>query len=255
MKQMKRAADMLRRRLGHVQPSAAIILGSGCGIEMDRIRWQVSGGDIPGFRIPTVEGHAGRLISGTFRDHEILLMRGRVHYYEGSSTRSVTFQVRLAHSLGIRNMILVSAAGGIGKTLSPGSIMLVENHICGQPMYATLRTGAVYNVAWRKYVMAACTGIPVRTGIYVWNLGPSYETPAEIVAFERRGADAVGMSLVPEALEAAALNMNVLAVVVITNAAAGLEDQKLDHESVLDAAGAAQENLTNVITHALNHSP
>ena len=252
---MKHARNMLRKRLGHVQPSTAIILGSGCGIKMDYIRWQVATKDIPGFRNPTVKGHAGQVTSGIFQKHEILLMQGRVHYYEGLSTSSVTFQVRLAHSLGIRNLILVSAAGGIERTLDSGSVMLVKNHICGHPLHATLRTGPVYNDTWREQVILSCTDVPVRSGVYVWNLGPSYETPAEIVAFERRGADAVGMSLVPEALEASALNMNVLACVVITNPAAGREHQRLDHESVLNAAGAAQENLTHVIAHALNCSP
>ena len=181
-------------------------------------------------------------------------MQGRVHYYEGVSTESVTFQVRLMHELGIRNIIFISAAGGIHKNLNPGSIMLVEDHICAQPLIATQRVGSVYDALWRERVLAGCDDSTVSCGIFVWTIGPSYETPAEIIAFERRGGDAVGMSLVPEAMEASALGMNVLAAAVITNHAAGLGDRELSHNDVLSAAADTRINLIDVLTIALDQA-
>ncbi len=255
MSQVKIAHNLLSKRLGEVQPSAAIILGSGCGLELDRVHWSLTASNIPGFIAPSVAGHSGLVTSGVFANHEVLLMQGRVHYYEGVSADRVIFQVRLIHELGIRNIILISAAGGIRATLNPGEIMLVEGHICAQPLTATYRARSVYDTSWRDRVIAACNGLPVSSGVYVWTIGPSYETPAEIAAFERRGGDAVGMSLVPEAMEASALDMHVLAATIITNSAAGLEEQGLNHEDVLRTAAAARANLADLLAKALTQAP
>ena len=255
MSRVKIARNVLSKRLGEAQPSAAIILGSGCGLELDRVHWSLTASDIPGFIAPSVAGHSGRVTSGVFADHEVLLLQGRVHYYEGVSTDRVTFQVHLIHELRIKNIILVSAAGGIRTTLNSGEIMLVEGHICAQPLAATNRERSVYDALWRERVIAACGGLPVSSGVYVWTIGPSYETPAEIVAFERRGGDAVGMSLVPEAMEASALDMHVLGAIIITNSAAGLHEQELNHEDVLRAAKAARANLANVLARAVIQAP
>ncbi|MXW14152.1 MAG: purine-nucleoside phosphorylase [Rhodothermaceae bacterium] len=255
MSRVKTARNLLSKRLGEVQPSVAIILGSGCGLELDQVHWSLTASNIPGFVAPSVAGHSGRVTSGVFTNHEVLLMQGRVHYYEGVSTDRVTFQVRLIHELGIKNIILISAAGGIRATLNPGEIMLVEGHICAQPLTATYRGRSVYDALWRERVIAACTGLTVSSGVYVWTIGPSYETPSEIVAFERRGGDAVGMSLVPEAMEASALDMHVLGATIITNSAAGLHEQELNHEDVLRSAEAARANLADVIARALMQAP
>ncbi|MCY3628522.1 MAG: purine-nucleoside phosphorylase [Bacteroidota bacterium] len=255
MSRVKTARNLLSKRLGEVQPSVAIILGSGCGLELDQVHWSLTASNIPGFVAPSVAGHSGRVTSGVFTNHEVLLMQGRVHYYEGVSTDRVTFQVRLIHELGIKNIILISAAGGIRATLNPGEIMLVEGHICAQPLTATYRGRSVYDALWRERVIAACTGLTVSSGVYVWTIGPSYETPSEIVAFERRGGDAVGMSLVPEAMEASTLDMHVLGATIITNSAAGLHEQELNHEDVLRSAEAARANLADVIARALMQAP
>lgn len=254
MSLLNQASKLLFEYFGDIQPSTAIVLGSGCTVELDSMHWQLSAADIPGFRSPTTDGHPGRVIAGVFGKHEILLMQGRVHYYEGISSDSVTFQIRLANQLNIRNIIIISAAGGIRKSLNPGSIMLVEDHICAQPLVATRRVGSVYDNSWRKRVVMACSESPVSSGVYVWTIGPSYETPAEIMAFERRGGDAVGMSLVPEAMEASALGMRVLAAVVITNPAAGLGEKELNHEGVLHAAGNARIHLANLLIVALDQA-
>ena len=246
------ASKFLLERLGDYNPHTMIILGSGLMVDLHTVHCKWSAVDIPGFIVPTVEGHKGQIIAGVFAGHEILMMQGRVHYYEGVDSSDVTFQVRLAHQLNIRNIIFLSAAGGIRRSLNPGTTMLVEDHICAHPLHATFRHGSVYDAPWRERILSECTNPLISSGIYVWTLGPSYETPAEIITFERRGGDAVGMSLVPEALEASALGMSVLAIAVITNPAAGLGDHYLTHEGVLHAAAYAQDHLAYLLTIALD---
>jgi len=246
------AFKFLAEHLGDFKPEAAIILGSGLMVDVDFLHCQLSAQDIPGFIAPTVEGHKGQITAGVFANHEILLMQGRVHYYEGMSSAEVAFQVRLAHQLKIKHIIFLSAAGGIQRSWNPGTIMLVEDHICAQPLNATFRHGFVYDIPWRERILSVSTNPHISCGIYVWTLGPCYETPAEIIAFERRGGDAVGMSLVPEALEASSLGMSVLAVAVITNPAAGLGHHYLTHEGVLHAAADAQDHLADLLTIALD---
>ncbi len=252
---MKSAYELLSKYLDGIQPSTAIVLGSGLGIELDSTYWQLTSEKIPGFISPTVVGHSGSVTAGVFVQTEVLLMKGRVHYYEGFPKHRVTFQVRLMYELGIRNIIIVSAAGGIRKTLNPGSIMLVEDHICAHGIAATFQARQVYDLSWRERVRSAYNKSPVSSGVYVWTIGPSYETPAEITAFERRGGDAVGMSMVPEAMEASALNMYVFAAAVITNSAAGLGEEELSHESVLNAAIEARVDLTNLLSEAVAQAP
>ena len=237
------------------QPSVAIVLGSGLGVQLDRNYWEMPASDIPGFVLPTVDGHIGRVTAGSLGQHEVLLIQGRVHCYEGIPEKDVAFQIHLIRELGIRNIILVSAAGGIRDDLDPGSMMLVEDHLCAQPLVATAERGAVYDAGWRRRVIAASDGLRVSCGVFAWTTGPSYETPAEIVAFERRGGNAVGMSLVPEALWASASGMRVLAVAIITNRASGLSNRRLGHAEVLRAALNAQADLTKLLVHAVAQSP
>ena len=252
---LKPASRLIHRCLGGRQPSVAIILGSGLGIQLDSSYGGLSASDIPGFVLPTVDGHIGRVMAGVLGQYDVLLIQGRVHCYEGIPETNVAFQVRLIRELGIRNIVLVSAAGGIRDDLDPGSMMLVEDHLCAQPLLATGERGTVYDAGWRRRVITASDGLRVSSGVFVWTIGPSYETPAEIIAFERRGGNAVGMSLVPEALWASALSMRVLAVAVITNRASGLSKKRLGHAEVLRAALNAQANLTQLLVHAVAQSP
>lgn len=252
---LKPASRLIHRCLGGRQPSVAIILGSGLGIQLDSSYGELSASDIPGFVLPTVDGHIGRVRAGVLGQRDVLLIQGRVHCYEGIPETNVAFQVRLIRELGIRNIVLVSAAGGIRDDLDPGSMMLVEDHLCAQPLLATGERGTVYDAGWRRRVITASDGLRVSSGVFVWTIGPSYETPAEIVAFERRGGNAVGMSLVPEALWASALGMRVFAVAVITNRASGLSKRRLGHAEVLRAALSAQANLTQLLVHAVAQSP
>ena len=251
----KSASRLLLDCLGGRQPSVAIVLGSGLSVQLDSNYWELPASDIPGFILPTVDGHVGRVTAGTLGQHDVLLIKGRVHCYEGIPEKDVAFQVHLVRELGIRNIVLVSAAGGIRDDLDPGSMMLVEDHLCAQPLLATAERGAVYDAGWKRRVIAASDGLQVSCGVFVWTIGPSYETPAEIVAFERRGGNAVGMSLVPEALWASALGMRVFAVAVITNRASGLSNRKLGHAEVLRTALNAQDNLTQLLVHAVAQSP
>lgn len=255
MSQIESARNVLKQHLDGIRPSIAIILGSGCSIEPDQVFWELTASNIPGFITPKVEGHSGCVTAGVIGRQQVLLIQGRVHTYEGHTWDRVTFQVRLMHALGIPNIIFFSAAGGIQSSLNPGDIMLVKDHICTQPLGATRRSGPVYDPFWIERVISVCDDVPVSSGVFVWTLGPSYETPTEILSFERRGGDAVGMSLVPEALEAAALDMNVLAAAVITNSAAGLGEEQLAHEDVLRAAGQARTNLANLLSVAVDQAP
>lgn len=255
MIQINRSSNFVEEHLDGIQPTTAIVLGSGLEITPDVVHLQFKSSEIPGFVTPTVAGHAGLVTWGVFAKHEILLMQGRVHYYEGVPSDHVTFQVHFADQLNIKNIIFMSAAGGISKSLHSGSLLLVKNHICAQPLPATSSSSSVYDKAWTEQVVNVYDDPLVSTGVYVWTLGPCYETPSEILAFERRGGDAVGMSLVPEALEASALGMRVLAVAVITNPAAGLGEYRLSHEGVLHAAGNAQQNLAHLLTIALEQQP
>lgn len=252
MSRVNRASKFVTERLDGIQPTTAIVLGSGLNIKADMVYCQFKSSEIPGFITPKVLGHAGNVTAGVFANHQILLIQGRVHYYEGIPSSHVSFQVHFANELNIKNIIFMSAAGGISRSLRSGSMMLVHDHICAQPLNATWRHGSVYDSKWTDQVVAVCNDPLVSSGVYVWTLGPSYETPSEILAFERRGGDAVGMSLVPEALEASALGMSVLALAVITNPAAGLGNHLLNHQAVLQAAGNAQSKLAHLLAIALD---
>ncbi|MCY3614039.1 MAG: purine-nucleoside phosphorylase [Bacteroidetes bacterium] len=252
---LKSASRLLLGYLGGGQPSVAIVLGSGLDVQLDNNYWEMPASEIPGFVLPTVDGHIGRVTAGTLGQRDVLLIQGRVHCYEGIPEENVAFQVHLVRELGISNIVLVSAAGGIRDDLDPGSMMLVEDHLCAQPLQASAERGAVYDAGWRRRVIAASDGLRVSCGVFVWTIGPSYETPAEIVAFERRGGNAVGMSLVPEALWASALGMRVFAAAIITNRASGLSKGRLGHAEVLRAALDAQANVTKLLVHAVAQSP
>lgn len=232
-----------------LQPDLALVLGSGLGALADDIEDAVviSTADVPHYPVSTVEGHAGRLVFGTLEGRPVMVIQGRVHAYEGHPLRSVGFPVRLAHALGVQGIVLTNAAGGINPAFGPGTLMLITDHInlsFLNPLVGAVGEGEVrfpdmsdpYDETWRLQArnIAVTQKIPYREGVYVWTSGPSYETPAEIRFFARAGADAVGMSTVPEALQAAALGLPVLGISTITNPAAGLQDTPLDHADVLE---------------------
>lgn len=256
-RQIAEAADTIRAHTDLV-PDLALVLGSGLGALADEVDDAVviPTADVPHYPRSTVEGHAGRLVLGTLAGRPVLVIQGRVHLYEGHSPRAVTFPIRLAHALGATGLLLTNAAGGINRGFEPGTLMLITDHLnlaFTSPLSGKLPEGEVrfpdlsnpYNEGWRKSAgnIALTHGIPYREGVYVWTAGPSYETPAEIRFFERAGADAVGMSTVPEALQAAALGMPTLGISTITNLAAGLQGRPLDHSEVMEVGRMVRDRL------------
>lgn len=263
-----RAAEALRRRLA-MAPAVALVLGSGLGDLAKAVEGSivVPTSEIEGYPAATVPGHRGRLLFGRLEGVQLVIVQGRVHLYEGYTASQVAYPARLVHALGVRRLVLTNAAGGINPTFRPGTLMFITDHInlagapfslpagvATPPLGARTRAAASpYDVEWTLGVEKAALrcGIETRRGTYVWTRGPSYETKAEIAAFRRLGADAVGMSTVPEVLQAAALRMDVLGISTITNPAAGLGGTALSHEDVLAVGRSVQADLEGLIRAAL----
>jgi purine-nucleoside phosphorylase len=241
------------------QPVLGLILGSGLGACADLLTDSVaiSFNDLPGFPPSKVAGHPGRLIIGNAGGIPSIAMQGRVHLYEGYSISEVVFPIRVLCCLGISRLIVTNAAGGINETFTPGDLMLIEDHInftganplIGDnldefgPRFPDM--SEAYDSGMRELTREAAgsKSIVLRKGIYIAFSGPSYETPAEIRMCRAMGADAVGMSTVPEVIVARHMGIRVLGISCITNMAAGLTRQLLSHRDVLDTAGHAQAKL------------
>jgi purine-nucleoside phosphorylase len=256
------AAVAAVRERTDLAPELVLILGSGLGALADEVEDAVAipTADVPGYPRSTVAGHAGRLVLGRFEGRDVLFVQGRVHLYEGHEPAALTFPVRLAHALGAQRMLVTNAAGGIDPTMGPGTLMFITDHLnlaFASPMSGPVRPGeprwpdlaAPYDPGWldRAEALALERGIPTRRGVYLWTRGPSYETPAEIRFFRRIGADAVGMSTVPEVIQAAALGMPVLGISAITNAAAGLNAEPLNHEEVMEVGRQVQSRFAALV--------
>jgi purine-nucleoside phosphorylase len=253
---VEQAAATLGPRLGGAVPTIAVVLGSGLGGFVDRLRDHVvvPYDELPGWPGPTVAGHAGRLVAGEVAGRRVLVLSGRVHLYEGRSPNEVTFATRVLARAGVRHLVLTNAAGGINTGFCSGTLMVIDDHI--NLMGTNTLSGPydarfgprfpdmteVYSRRLRAVADEASRscGVPVAHGVYLAVTGPSYETPAEIRAFRTLGADAVGMSTVPEAIVARHMDVEVLAISCIANLAAGMEDVRLSEQDVLDAASRAQ---------------
>ena len=243
------AADHIRK-LSPAPVSIGIILGSGLGALGDQLENAVAipYEDIPGWASSSAPGHSGRLVIGELSGKRVLCMQGRLHFYEGHPFSAVTFPLRVMHNLGVRTLIVTNAAGGINFDYSVGDIMLITDHINfmgGNPMVGKnddhfgerfFDMGTAYTPALRKLakICAASLNMNLHEGVYVAVTGPSYETPAEIRAFRAMGADAVGMSTVPEVIAARHCGMDILGLSLITNHAAGVKDEVLGHEEVME---------------------
>ena len=247
------AAQKLRERLPFA-PELALVLGSGLGGLADRIEDAVvlPYSDVPGFPRSTAPGHAGQFVAGRLGGKQVLCMQGRFHYYEGHDMSAIALPVRVMKELGCRALILTNAAGGVNWDFSVGDFMLITDHI--NFMGANPLRGAnddsigprfcdmtqVYTPALQQVAreVAAAQGLTLQEGVYLGYMGPSFETPAEIRAFRTLGADAVGMSTVPEALAASHCGLPVLGLSLITNMAAGMEGKRLSGEEVIEIANA-----------------
>lgn len=245
------------------QPTFALILGSGLGDLADAAEGAtaIATSDIPHYPRSTVAGHSGRLVFGTLEGREVVFIQGRAHLYEGHPLQAVAFPVRLVHALGAQRMLVTNAAGGIHPRLRPGTLMFITDHlnmVSGSAMRASVhetapprppRTANPYDLTWLDQAEQIALDLHVRTqrGVYLWTRGPSYETRAEIAAYRRIGADAVGMSTVPEVLEAASRGMKVLGISSITNPAAGLSKEPLSHDEVLQVGQQVRGELERLV--------
>jgi purine-nucleoside phosphorylase len=239
------------KKASALRPTLAIVLGSGFHHVLAELRVEkkIPYAKIPDFPKPTVSGHAGELYFGTLGGTPVMVLSGRAHFYEGHPMERVTFAVRTLAAYGIRDLLLTNAAGGLNKKFQAGDFMMLTDHINlmgsnplrggaipGLPRFVDLTQ--TYDAGLSKLLRGAATGckLKLQTGVYLAVSGPSYETPAEIRAFARLGADAVGMSTVPEAIVARQCGMNVAAVSCITNLAAGISKKNLSHAEVLETA-------------------
>jgi len=257
-----RAADAVRAAIAPRQPRVAVVLGSGLGFLGEQLEGavRVPYAKIPGFPQPTVLGHAGELIAGTLDDVPVIAQSGRFHLYEGHDAWTAALPVRVFATLGVKTLVVTNAAGGIRRTFRPGTLMLIADHL--NLMFRNPLTGPVeqgderfpdmsdpYDAELRALArrVAAERGIPLEEGVYAGLLGPSYETKAEIEMLKRIGADAVGMSTVPEVVAARARGIRCLGISTITNAAAGLGGPTLSHTEVLEASDTVGERLTTLV--------
>ncbi len=261
MEKYHHAAKFITKHLG--QAEITIVLGSGLSGYEERLsnRKEVNYADIPGFPKSTAPGHAGKLISGTLNDKKVLLMSGRFHSYEGYSLKKVTFPIRVFSLMGIKKLILTNAAGGINLSFQPGQLMLItdfinftgKNPLRGKnmdefgPRFPDMTQA--FSPKFREIAIneAEKLNIPLQQGVYCWFNGPTYETPAEIRAARVLGADAVGMSTVPEVIVARHSGMEVLGISVITNLGAGMTSQALSHEEVLETGKQVKEIFSKLV--------
>lgn len=263
---LEHAAAWLRTKT-NARPKTGLILGSGLGDFCDLLEnvTEVPFSDIPDFPVATVAGHTGAFLFGTYQGTPVAVLRGRIHCYEGYTPQEVVMPVRLMAMLGVKTVILTNAAGGVNKAYKPGALMLLEDHInfCGAnpltgpnldqlgPRFPDMSDVYCRQLRERVQELALAKQIPLEQGIYLMYGGPSYETPAEIRAFRTLGADAVGMSTVPEAIAANHCGMHVLGISCITNMAAGILPQKLSHAEVVEAAALAKPRFIRLLTLAI----
>lgn len=245
----------------------ALVLGSGLGAFADDLEDGVAipYDEIPGFARSTVEGHAGRMVLGRVKGVALAAMQGRFHYYEGYALEEVVFPVRVLGLLGIKSLVLTNAAGGVNVSFEQGSLMIISDHLnlMGvNPLRGTNdeRFGSrfpdmseVYSRAYQEIAAeeGRALNIELRRGIYAALSGPSYETPAEIRMMRTLGADAVGMSTVPEAIIARQMGINVLGLSCITNMAAGVFDQPINHEEVIETGARVHETFKELLRRVI----
>ncbi len=250
-------------KLTDQRPDVCVVLGSGLGDYADTMEnvQTVPYTSIPGFPVSTAPGHAGRLVFGRKHGKNVVCMQGRFHCYEGHSAAETVIPLRALIMLGVKKLLLTNAAGGVNTGFKPGDIMVITDHInftCFNPLVGTNidefgprfpDMSYAYDKALNKALTdtADANGIELKTGVYAMMSGPSYETPAEIKALRIMGADAVGMSTVPEIIAAAHAGVKSAAISCITNMAAGILDQPLTHEEVMETGRVAADRIQTVI--------
>ena len=257
------AVEYIKEKISF-RPEFGIILGSGLGDLVNEVKNQViiPYSDIPGFPVSTVKGHAGNFIFGQLREKNVAVMQGRFHFYEGHPISRVVLGVRVMGLLGIETMFVTNAAGGINKSFSPGDLMVIKDHInfpgenpaFGEelpefgPRFFDMTHAYDTELIEKAKKVYDKNGVPYKEGVYAFYKGPSYETPAEIKMLSIIGADAVGMSTVPEVIAARQKNIKVFGVSCITNMAAGISKTKLSHKEVVETSNRVKESFIKIIT-------
>jgi purine-nucleoside phosphorylase len=260
------AARTIRARWNE-EARVALVLGSGLGAFADSLEdaLAVPYAEITGFARSTVEGHAGRLVLGRVEGVPVIVMQGRFHFYEGYALEEVTFPVRTLGLLGIKTLVLTNAAGGLNNAFTQGSLIVISDHLNLMGVNPLLgandpRFGArfpdmteVYNHEYQEIAIkeAQALGLELRRGVYAALSGPSYETPAEIRMMRLLGADAVGMSTVPEAIVARHMGIKVLGLSCITNMAAGVLDAPINHEEVIETGARVADTVTTLLRRVI----
>ncbi len=260
-------AELIRSR-APVSPRIGIVLGSGLGDLVGAVEGAsaIPYRELAGFPLPSVSGHAGSLVVGRIAGEAVAIMAGRAHYYEQGRADAMRPALETLKALGVGDLILTNAAGGLREDVPPGSVMLIADHInlntgnplIGEPSDARfVGLTQAYDAHLRQAALVAASeeGVELREGVYMWFSGPSFETPAEIRAARILGADAVGMSTVPEVILARFLGMRVLAFSIITNYAAGMTGAELSHEETKDVAPRGGEKLKRIFTRMLGDWP
>ena len=268
LERIKETAAFLKQRI-RSNPRIAIILGTGLGRLTDEIvaPYCIDYKDIPHFPVSTVEGHSGRLIFGKLGGQDIIAMQGRFHYYEGYDMHEVTFPVRVMNEVGIRTLFVSNASGGTNPLFDVGDLMIITDHINFFPQHPlhgpNVGDGPRFpdmSEAYSKDLIALALKIAaekrihVQQGVYLGTQGPTYETPAEYKMFRLWGADAVGMSTVPEVIVANHCGMKVFGVSVVTDMGVENRIQKISHEDVQKAADASQEKMTKLMREMIKRS-
>lgn len=261
---MSSAVGVLTERLRGLMPRHAIILGSGLGALVDTVAdpVRIPYGDLPGFPESGVSGHAGEVVAGLLGDTPVIMLSGRVHYYEHGRADAMRAPLEALQGIGATHLILTNSAGSLRQDMPPGSVMRITDHInfsgtnplFGEPTdrrFVGMTSAYDPELGERIKAAATATGTPLHEGVYMWFSGPSFETPAEIRMARTLGADAVGMSTVPEAILARFLGMKVAAASVITNFGAGMTGGELSHQETKNMAPIGGERLAAILTRAI----
>ncbi|MFM9330363.1 purine-nucleoside phosphorylase [Paenibacillus mesotrionivorans] len=262
LERIEEAASYIASR-SSIRPEIGLILGSGLGVLADSLEEAVTVNysDIPHFPVSTVEGHAGELLLGKIGGRPVLLMKGRFHMYEGYQGETVTFPIRVMKKLGITGLLVTNAAGGVNTSYDPGDLMLISDHLNmtgTNPLigpnhkelgvrFPDMSEGYSKRLRTIAKEIAAAQGLKLQEGVYAGLLGPSYETPAEIRMLRVLGADAVGMSTVSEVVIARHSGIEVLGISCISNMAAGILDQPLSHEEVMETTDRVKQQFLKFV--------
>ncbi|MEG0935139.1 MAG: purine-nucleoside phosphorylase [Clostridia bacterium] len=256
------AAKYLLDKSG-IRPEIAVVLGSGWGGLIGEVEGavRIPYAEVPGMKASTVPGHTGEWVFGRVAGRQVAVMSGRLHYYEGYDLKTVTFPTRVIRAMGVRLLILTNAAGAVNTDFAPGDLMLMTDHLnmtganplIGPndellgPRFPDMGSAYDKGLLCIARKVSKALGFPVKEGVYAWMTGPSYETPAEIRMLRALGADAVGMSTVPEAIVASHAGMRTLGASCMTNMAAGVLDQPLTHKEVLETAERVKESYAKYL--------